>query len=161
MPVIEQHLPFLPAELDSHLGCGYYHPSSPPRTRINTEPQTHNLTDDEFIAAVLDAEEAIEAAGHWISPSPIIWGGRNWSGYHRYLSELLAGWLVQRESVKELLPHFWIYAALKVREQPAFQAYIKNVLDDERRTVSLWQLLLRDAKSTMNYYITTQYCPTL
>ncbi|MEZ6954298.1 MULTISPECIES: hypothetical protein [unclassified Aeromonas] len=162
MPFIKKHLPFIPAVFDSHLSdSGYFKMHLHPCNSINMEPQTHTLTEDELAAAIVDTEEAVEAAGYWLAPSPFIYSGKGNIGYKRHLADLLAAWLVQRDTVTALLPHFWIYAAVKMREQSDFLRYLQHTLDHEYRTTQVWASLVKMAQSSVKYHVTIQHCPTL
>lgn len=162
MPFIKQHLPFIPAVFDPQLSdISYFKMHQHPCNSINMEPQTHNLTADELAAAIVDTEEAVEVAGYWIAPSPVIYRGKHNFGYKQHLAELLAAWLVQRDTVSHLLPHFWIYAAIKMREQPDFLSYLHHTIDHEHRTMQVWAALVRMAQSSIKYHVTVQHCPTL
>lgn len=162
MPFIKQHQPFIPAVFDPHLAdIGYFQMHRHPCNSINMEPQTHNLTVDELAAAIISTEEAIEAAGHWVAPSPFIYNGKGNAGYKRHLADLLAAWLVQRDAVSHLLPYFWIYAAIKMRKQADFLSYLQHTLSHEGRTIQVWTALVRMAQSTVKYHVTVQHCPTL
>lgn len=159
MPVIKQPLPVIPPVIDPHLGPGYhrYHPAK----AIDVEPQTHNLTPDEFVDAVLDTAERVEGAGFYLPPSPVAYCGNRGRWLRLHLASLMGRWLVQRETVAHLLPHFWMYASAKVQEQPGFLAYIADVLSDEKRTITVWNALVRDSASDVRYHLTVQTCPAL
>lgn len=162
MPFIQKHLPFIPAVFDPNLSdVGYFQMHLHPCNSINMEPQTHNLTTDELAAYIVSTEEKVEAAGHWIAPSPRVFPGKTNMGYKRHLAELLAAWLVQRETVAHLLPHFWVYAAIKMREQSDFISYLAHTLDQEYRTVQVWNSLVKMAQASVRYHVTVQLCPTL
>ncbi|MFM4961591.1 hypothetical protein [Aeromonas caviae] len=162
MPFIKKHQPFIPAVFDPALSDqSYYKLHEHPCNSINMEPQTHNVTTDELAALIVATENAIDEAGYWIAPSPFIYRGKNNTGYKRHLSTLLTAWVVQRDTVAHLLPYFWVYAAIKMRDQPDFLGYLENILEHEYRTCQVWESIARVAQSDIRYHVTVQQCPIL
>lgn len=162
MPFIQKRNPFIPAVFDPALAAtDYFKVCAHPCSHINMEPQTHNLTTDELADLIAATEEAIDDAGYWIAPSPFIYRGRTNTGYKRHLATLMTAWMVQRDTVEHLLPYFWVYAAIKMRNQPDFLGYLGNILEQEYRTCQVWESIARTAQADIRYHVTVQQCPIL